>query len=77
MKMHIVVLRDIKANVFAQPQFVASIGGFLRSFADECNGDKTKSIVAQHPEDFEVYELGWYGDGDATSNYTKNQNRSQ
>ena len=24
-----------------------------------------KSTLAKHPEDFEVYELGWYGDGDA------------
>ena len=24
-----------------------------------------KKYLAKHPEDFEVYELGWYGDGDA------------
>lgn len=65
MKMHIVAMRDIKANVFAQPQFVLSLGGFLRAFEDECTGDPEKSIVAKHPEDFEAYELGWYGDGDA------------
>ena len=65
MKLHIVVIRDIKANVSAQPQFVANIGGFIRSFADECQGDPEKSTLAKHPEDFEVYELGWYGDGDA------------
>ena len=28
-------------------------------------GDPEKSTLAKHPEDFEVYELGWYGDGDA------------
>lgn len=65
MKMHIVVTRDIKANVFAQPQFVANLGGFLRAFEDECKGDPDKSLIAKHPEDFECYELGWYGDGDA------------
>lgn len=65
MKMLIVVVRDIKANVYAQPQFVGSIGGFLRSFADECQADPEKSTLAKHPEDFEAYELGWYGDGDA------------
>lgn len=65
MKLHIVVTRDIKADVYSQPQFVANIGGDLRAFQDECQGDPTKSIVAMHPEDFECYELGWYGDGDA------------
>lgn len=65
MKLHIVVTRDIKANVYSQPQFVPNIGGFLRAFADECQGDTNTSIVAKHPEDFEVYDLGWYGDGDA------------
>ena len=64
MKLHIVVIRDIKANVSAQPQFVANIGGFIRSFADECQ-EIPKKYPRKHPEDFEVYELGWYGDGDA------------
>jgi hypothetical protein len=65
MKMHIVVIRDIKANVYAQPQFVASIGGFVRGFGDECQRDAPDNIMSKHPEDFEAYDLGWYGDGDA------------
>lgn len=70
MKLHIVVTRDIKADVYSQPQFVPNLGGFLRSFADECAGNNPgnpqgMSIIEKHPEDFEVYELGWYGDHDA------------
>ena len=47
MKLHIVVIRDIKANVFAQPQFVANIGGFIRSFADECQ-EIPKKVPSQN-----------------------------
>lgn len=65
MKMTIVVVRDIAANVFAQPMFVASVGGAIRSFGDECQREDKGNIMFQHPEDFELYELGWYGDGDA------------
>lgn len=65
MKMFIVVIRDIKANVYAQPQFVASIGGFVRGFGDECQREAPDNIMSKHPEDFEAYELGWYGDEDA------------
>lgn len=65
MKLHIVVIRDIKANVFAQPQFVPSIGGFVRSFGDECQREDANNLMFKHPEDFEAYDLGWYGDGDA------------
>lgn len=65
MKLHIVVVRDIKADVFAQPQFVASIGGFVRGFGDECQRADDNNMMYKHPEDFEAYELGWYGDNDA------------
>lgn len=65
MKMHIVAIRDIKANVYAQPQFVSSLGAFVRSFGDECQRDDPANIMAKHPEDFEAYDLGWYGDQDA------------
>lgn len=65
MKMHIVVVRDIQANVFAQPMFTASLGGSIRSFGDECQREHKDNIMYNHPQDFELYELGWYGDGDA------------
>lgn len=65
MKMHIVVVRDIKANVYAAPMFTASLGGSIRAFGDECNREAKDNIMYNHPEDFELYNLGWYGDGDA------------
>lgn len=65
MKFIIVAVRDIKANVYSQPQFVANKGHAIRAFGDECTSDDPKNLISKHPEDFELYELGWYGDGDA------------
>ena len=66
MKLHIVVIRDIKANVFAQPQFVANIGGFIRSFADECQ-EIPKKVPRKTSRGFRGLRAraGRYGDGDA------------
>ena len=65
MKLQIICVRDIKANVYGQPQFVANVGGAIRSFGDECSRAAADNIMYNHPEDFELYDLGWFGDGDA------------
>lgn len=55
----IVVIRDIKANVYGQPIFVSTTGGAIRSFGDECV--KTDgNPFALHPEDYELYHWGSY-----------------
>lgn len=66
MKHAIVSIRDIKTNSYFVPQYVKSIGGFLRQMSDELNGPQQPHSVAEtmakHPEDFEVYQLGWWDD---------------
>lgn len=57
--MKIVIVRDIKADVYGVPMFVASIGGAIRSFGDEC-GKTDGNPFAMHPEDFELYEVGTF-----------------
>jgi len=55
----IIIVRDIKANAYANPMFAASIGGTIRGFADEINkGDGNP--LALHPEDYELYLFGEY-----------------
>lgn len=66
MQLHIIAVRDIKADVFGQPQFVASIGGAIRSFGDECQRKAEGNVMAAHPEDFELYQLGTYNDARAS-----------
>ena len=62
MKLHAVAIRDIKANVFAQPYFVSSIGGAVRAFGDECQRAEKDNLMYKHPGDFELYKIGEYDD---------------
>lgn len=66
MKLEIIVVRDIKANCFATPQFVATTGHAIRSFGDEINREDQQNVLFNHPEDFELYHVGSYHDEKAT-----------
>jgi hypothetical protein len=63
MKTLVVSVRDIRGGFWGQPYFVMSSGSATRSFMDQCN-KKTDpdNILAQHPEDFELWHLGYYDD---------------
>lgn len=65
MKLEIIAVRDRAANCYGQPQFVPNLGAAIRSFGDEVNRADTNNPLYNHPEDFDLYHLGWYGDGDA------------
>lgn len=66
MILKIVAVRDRAADVFGQPNFVASIGAAIRAFGDEVNrsGDPNNAFN-KHPEDFDLYEIGEYDDSTA------------
>lgn len=65
MILKIVCIRDTAADVFGMPNFVASLGGALRSFGDEVNRKEQGNQLNGHPEDFILYELGEYDDSTA------------
>lgn len=67
MKMQMVALRDIVANVMNQPNFVAHIGMAIRSFGDECQRKEKGNVMAEHPEDFELWHIGEYDDQDLSA----------
>lgn len=60
MNLVIVSVFDRAAQAFAQPQFVAAAGQAIRGFSDQVNGDK--SVVSEHPDDFDLYEFGAFDD---------------
>lgn len=62
MELIIVAVRDRAADVFAQPNFVHSVGGAIRSFSDEINRVAHDNVLNKHPEDFDLYQLGVYDD---------------
>lgn len=60
MKLVVVSVHDRAADAYAQPQYVAAVGQAIRGFSDQVNGEK--SVVSDHPEDFDLYELGVFDD---------------
>lgn len=62
MKLFIIALRDIKADVYGQPNFVPNLGAAVRQFGDECNREAQDNMLYKHPEDFELYEIGTWSD---------------
>lgn len=63
MKLHILTVRDIVADVFGQPFYALSIGGAVRGFADAINGQDAN--LSKHPADYELFRLGTYDDNSA------------
>lgn len=58
MKLKIYSLRDQKTDAFMNPIAMQTTGQLLRMLSDEVN--KQDSLVGQHPEDFELFEVGEY-----------------
>lgn len=65
MKYYIVCVRDIVADVFHPPIFSPNLGGAIRSFGDACVTKTEGNVIGQHPDDYELYELGTWDDQSA------------
>lgn len=61
MKFVVCAVRDRAVDGFGLPIFVATEAVAIRSFADEVN--RKDSQFAVHPEDFDLYVLGYFEDG--------------
>lgn len=73
MKLAIIVIRDSAADVFSQPQFVASVGGFVRAFGDQIRKKEANDALGAHPQDFEAFHIGWYDDASADFEFFANR----
>lgn len=62
MKYYVIATRDIVADLYGAPMYVPSIGQAVRSFGDECQRQDPNNMMAKHPADFELYQLGTYDD---------------
>lgn len=62
MKLKVVAVYDRAADAFGVPNFVAAIGSAIRGFTDEVNRAAQDNALHNHPEDFDIYELGEYDD---------------
>jgi len=66
MKLIIISIRDIVANIYSQPAYTQSKGSALRSFSTEVNRADENNQLYKHPNDFELYALGTFDDEEAS-----------
>jgi hypothetical protein len=64
MKLQMVIIKDVRLNVYNAPNYVPHLGMAIRGFEDECKSKDPKSMVAAHPVDFELWHIGEYDDCD-------------
>lgn len=63
MKMIVCTIKDRAADAFGRPFYVPAVGVAIRSFQDEVNRPSDDSQIHQHPDDFDLFELGEFDDG--------------
>lgn len=66
MRYYVLSVRDRSANVYGQPYYSFNIGAAVRSFSDEINRAAPDNVMYKHPDDFDLYELGFFTDSDAS-----------
>lgn len=67
MKYVICTVRDRAADAFGQPFFSQSLGTAIRGFNDAINNSTDpNNMMCAHPEDFDLFHLGFYVDQHAT-----------
>jgi len=60
MKYAVCAVKDRAIDAYNRPIYVPTIGVAIRSFNDEVN--RKDSEMANHPEDYDLYELGSWDD---------------
>jgi len=70
----IVSVRDTAAEAFGRPMYLQSLGVAIRSFTDEVNREDKDNQLFNHPDDFDLYELGVFDD--STGKYELRDNPS-
>ena len=62
MKLNICSVKDRAADAYGRPMFVPSLGVAIRSFTDEINRNDPESQLFNHPDDFDLFDLGVFDD---------------
>lgn len=62
MKLNICTVYDRAAQAYGRPMFVPSVGVAIRSFTDEVNRNDSENNLHNHPDDFDLYDLGVFDD---------------
>jgi len=62
MKLTLCTVKDRQADAYGRPMFVPALGVAIRSFSDEVNRQDADNQLYNHPDDFDLYELGTFDD---------------
>lgn len=62
MKMVVMAVFDVQAQMFQRPFFVTTQGVGMRMVADEVNRGQQDNMLWLHPEDFRLFVLGSFDD---------------
>lgn len=62
MNLCIVSIKDRATDSFSRPVFVSAPGQAVRSFSDEVNRAGDGNEINRHPDDFDLYLLGYFDD---------------
>lgn len=73
MKQVIVAVRDRAVDAFLRPFAAPSVGAAIRSFSDEINRNAPDNQMANHPEDYDLYQLAEWDEN--TGIFTENKPR--
>lgn len=60
MKIIVVAVRDRQLAQFGRPWYAVTRGQAVRSFADEINRAAADNQLYMHPEDYELFALGFF-----------------
>lgn len=62
MRLFIIGVYDLKAEIWSRPMFLPNIGGAIRSFTDEVNRPAENNEYFKHPGDYVMYHVGYWDD---------------
>jgi hypothetical protein len=65
MKLKIYSIYDSTAQAFGNPFYMHNDGMAIRAFQDMINSDKKENMVAAHPEQFTLFQVGTWDDKNA------------
>lgn len=57
-----VSVRDVKAKIFHNPFYANSEGFAFRAISDEIKRGGEGNLLADHPEDFQLWQVGLFDD---------------
>lgn len=62
MRLFVMAIKDTASQTFATPFFPPAEQVAIRSVGDLVNAPDRGNQIANHPEDYELYELGFFDD---------------